>query len=194
MTGLLLWSGLALGAVPEAGPEPVPVARSPVLHGTCRRFELVSLGTLAVGVGFFTYGVTRAGQNSGNASLQYLAIGAAGGGVALLGLGLGWVSTALAASRLRQDGALARRWAVAGSVVSGVLAVGLGATRNTLPWTDQGQIWVNQAFPVAVLTTGALLGIQLGLNELAWWDHKPAVGVTPWWSPESRGVALVATF
>ncbi|GEM_PF-4292837 len=187
MTALWLCAGLALGAEPltqAPPPEPVP-------YPSLRAFQLASVGTLAVGAGFFTWGVTQAAQHSGNASLQYLGIGAVGGGVAVLGLGLGWVSTGLAGRRLGDDGALARRWAVRGSIATGLLAVGLGATRNTLPWTDQGQIWVNQGLSASIVATVGLLGAQLALNELAWWDHRPvALSLTPWWGSEEAGVAL----
>ncbi len=190
MSVLLLATGVVL-----AGEAPEPPASAPVRYRQLRTFQLTSVGTLAVGAGFFTWGVTQAAQHSGNASLQYMGIGAVGGGIGLVGLGLGWVSTALAASRLRRDGAFARRWCVAGSIATGVLAVGLGATRNTLPWTEQGQIWVNQGFTASILATLGLLAGQLALNELAWWDHKSeAVVVTPWWTPERAGVSVGLRF
>ena len=194
MSVLWLCAGLAVGA--ELPTEPVrPPPSTPVRYRHLRTFQLVSLGTTAVGAGFFTWGVTQAAQHGGNTSLQYLGIGAVGGGVAVVGLGLGWISTALGASRLRQDGALARRWPVALSVATGLVAVGLGATRNTLPWTEQGQIWVDQAYPLSIVATAGLLVGQLALNELAWWDHRPAsVAVTPWWTPERAGVSVSLGF
>jgi len=75
-----------------------------------------------------------------------------------------------------------------------VVAVGLGATRNTLPWTATGQVWVDQGFLVSMATTVGLLGVQLGLNELAWWDHRGEVALAPWWSRESAGLVLTAAF
>ena len=187
MSVLWLCAGLALAQGPEPAPEALP--RAPLRYRPLRVFQLTSMGTLAVGTGFFTWGVTQAAQVSGSASLQYLGVGAVGGGVAVVGLGLGWLSTAMGARRLRRDGALSRRWAVRGSVLTGVLAVGLGATRNTLPWTDQGQIWVNQGFTASILATVGLLGTQFVLNELAWWDHGSAiVTLTPWGTPERAGL------
>jgi uncharacterized membrane protein len=149
---------------------------------------------LTAGLGFFGYGISRASENSGNTALQYLGIGAVGAGMAGVGLGLGWISTGVAAYVLRNDGAKARRWAVAGSVFSGVVALGLGLTRDTLPWTEQGEIWVDQGFAVSIIATLALLGTQIGLNELAWWDHRTGVALAPWVGPEARGVRLVAAF
>ncbi len=188
MSVLWLCAGLALAQ--ESTTQPVQdLPTAPVRYRPLRTFQLASIGALAVGTGFFTWGVTRAAEVSGNASLQYLGIGVVGGGVAVVGLGLGWVSASMGATRLRKDGALARRWAVRGSILTGLVAVGLGATRNTLPWTDQGQIWVNQAFTASIVATAGLLGTQLVLNELAWWDHRSAVvTLTPWWTPERAGL------